>query len=198
MSKVVGLTGQSGAGKTTVSDAFAAKGFAVINCDITARSVTRDGSDCNKELAGIFPKCFDENLRLDRKKLAEEVFADREKLEKLDNTIYPYIIKAIKDEIGILSERYDYILLDAPTLFEAGADKLCDIIVSVTAEENIRFERIKKRDRIDDELIKKRFSSQHTAEFFRENSDYVIENNSDISVTSETAAEIIDKIKGSN
>ena len=61
---VVGLTGQSGAGKTTISDAFRENGFEIINCDIVAREVTQAGSECCKELAKLFPSCFDENYCL--------------------------------------------------------------------------------------------------------------------------------------
>ena len=198
MSKIIGLTGQSGAGKTTVSDTFRNNGFAVINCDITARKVTETGSDCNKELSSFFPCCFDEQFTLDRQKLAKEVFSDKNKLKKLDAIIYPHIISEIRNEIKLLSDEYEYIVLDAPTLFEAGADRLCDIVVSVTAEEKIRFERIKKRDNIDEKLIEKRFSSQHTEEFFEKKSDFIIRNNSGISDAVKDTLNVIEKIKGRN
>lgn len=74
---VVGLTGQSGAGKTTISDAFRKNGFEIINCDIVAREVTNADSECCKELAKLFPSCFDENYSLDRQKLGEIVFQIR-------------------------------------------------------------------------------------------------------------------------
>lgn len=72
---VVGLTGQSGAGKTTISDAFRKNGFEIINCDIVAREVTQAGNECCKELAKIFPDCFDDGFALDRRKLGEIVFS---------------------------------------------------------------------------------------------------------------------------
>ena len=61
---VVGLTGQSGAGKTTISDAFRENGFEIINCDIVAREVTNADSECCKELAKLFPSCFDRTILL--------------------------------------------------------------------------------------------------------------------------------------
>ena len=90
---IIGLTGQSGAGKTTVSKYFRQKGFAVIDCDIVARNVTRQGSCCNKELAEIFPQCFDESLSLDRQALAKIVFSNKDKLNQLNNIILPLISK---------------------------------------------------------------------------------------------------------
>lgn len=197
MSFVIGLTGQSGAGKTTVCDTLKESGFAIINCDLTARKVTSDGSECNRKLYYVFPMCFDDDLKLDRHKLANEVFSDKEKLQQLDNIIYPYIIKQINDEIKILSGQYDYIILDAPTLFEAGADKICDKIISVIADKDIRSERIHKRDKISSEEIEKRFSSQYDEKFFIENSDYIIRNNSDLENAVKQTKEIANAIKGS-
>lgn len=196
MSKIIGLTGQSGSGKTTVCDVFKNNGFGIINCDLISRNVTADGSQCNKVLSQIFPSCFNEDLHLDRQALAEIVFSDKNKLQKLDETIYPFIISDIKKTINLMSE-YEYIILDAPTLFEAGVNKMCDIIVSVVADEALRFERIKKRDGISDELINKRFSSQLGIEFFKANSDCIIENNEDKNYAVKQTQNVIKAIKES-
>lgn len=190
---VAGLTGQSGAGKTTVSDAFRENGFEIINCDLVAREVTNVGSKCCKELAKLFPSCFDENYALNRRKLGEIVFSDKNKLQKLNDTIYPFINKLIDEKI--ISAQSNFILLDAPTLFEAGADKLCSVIVSVVADYDIRLERITKRDGISAELAKKRFSSQHTVEFFKAHSDFVIENNGSVNDTYQKTCKVINTIK---
>lgn len=190
---VAGLTGQSGAGKTTVSDAFKENGFEIINCDLVAREVTQAGSECCKKLAKIFPDCFDNGFTLDRRKLGEIVFSDKARLQMLNDTIYPFINKLIDEKINAAQSRF--ILLDAPTLFEAGADKLCSVIVSVVADYDIRLERITKRDSISKELAKKRFASQHTVEFFREHSSFVIENNGTVNETYQKTCEVIKIIK---
>ena len=188
-----GLTGQSGAGKTTVSEAFRNNDFEIINCDLVAREVTQAGSECCKELAKIFPDCFDSSFALDRRKLGEIVFSDKAMLQMLNDTIYPFINKLIDEKINAANS--SFILLDAPTLFEAGADKLCDVIVSVVADFDIRLERITKRDGISTELAKKRFASQHTVEFFKEHSSFVIENNGTVDETYQKTCEVIKKIK---
>ncbi|WP_294588824.1 dephospho-CoA kinase [uncultured Ruminococcus sp.] len=190
---VAGLTGQSGAGKTTVSDAFKENGFEIINCDLVAREVTQAGSECCKKLAKIFPDCFDDGFALDRRKLGEIVFSDKARLQMLNDTIYPFINKLIDEKINAAQSRF--ILLDAPTLFEAGVDKLCSVIVSVVADYDIRLERITKRDSISKELAKKRFASQHTVEFFREHSSFVIENNGTVNETYQKTCEVIKIIK---
>lgn len=193
---IVGLTGQSGAGKTSVSKYFEKNDFAVINCDLIARNVTNAGSECNKSLVKIFPDCFDKSLTLDRTALAKIVFSDEKKLKFLNDTIFPFIIADINHEINrLISTGKKYILLDAPTLFEAGADSICDVIISCVAERNLRAERISKRDNISAELINKRFDSQKSEDFFRHNSDYIVENNKDESYAIKQCEEIIIDIK---
>lgn len=193
---IIGLTGQSGAGKTTVSRYFSGKGFAVINCDLVARNVTDTSSDCNKELAEFFPECFDEQYTLDRKALGKVVFSNSQKLRQLNDTIFPYITKEIQAEIkGLEDEGNEFIILDAPTLFEAGVDRICDCIISCMALEEIRAKRIAQRDKLPMEEILDRFASQKSEEFFRKNSDFIIENNSDERNAFLQCDEIIDNIK---
>ncbi len=193
---ITGLTGQSGAGKTTVSNVFKNKGFSVINCDLVARNVTKQGSDCNRELSKYFPECFDNNFVLDRQKLAKIVFSNKVSLQLLNATIFPYITKAIEAEIkNISSSGSEYILLDAPTLFESDADKLCDVIVSCIANRETRIARIALRDNIQKELIENRFDSQKTEKYFIEHSDYIIDNSKDKHFAELQCKEIIKKIK---
>ncbi|MBR1562929.1 MAG: dephospho-CoA kinase [Ruminococcus sp.] len=196
MSIIVGLTGQSGAGKSTVCETFREEGFAIIDCDNVARQVTEAGSDCNRELAEHFPDCFDKSFTLDRAKMASIVFSDREKLALLERIEFKYITERIDVLIEELSKISDYILLDAPTLFEAGVDKLCKVIVAVVSDEELRLERIMKRDGISREQTLKRFYSQHDEAFFREHCDYVIDNDRDLSYACEQARKAARQIKG--
>lgn len=179
---VVGLTGQSGAGKTTVCRIFEDNGFAVINADTVAREVMKRGSACLEKTAELFEGILTPEKELDRRKLAEIVFSDKEKLTRYEAVIYPYITERIKNYIN----EYEYneekfILLDAPTLFESGADGMCDVIVTVTADESLRLSRIIMRDGISEELARKRISSQQSDEFYTDRSDYVITNHGTIS-----------------
>ncbi len=175
---VVGLTGQTGSGKTTVCETFFKEGFAVIDCDKVARAVTVDSSECCKELSLHFPACFDEKLHLDRRALGKAVFKDKEKLEQLNGIIFPYINREIEARIVALAENgAGLILLDAPTLFEAGADRFCDVIVACTADKELRLERIMRRDGLDRLTASERIDSQLSEEFFRSRADYIIENN---------------------
>lgn len=179
---IIGLTGQSGAGKSTVSRALSLQeGFYVIDCDKIARQVTEDGSLCNAEIKKHFPEAVSQKLVLDRRIMAQIVFSDNAKLREYEAVIYPYITHVVNECISVLcSYGYEVIILDAPTLFEAGMDRICDKIISVTADKAKRAERIKQRDGISDEMIEKRFSSQKDEAFFRQNCDYILCNDSDI------------------
>ena len=99
---VVGLTGQTGAGKSTVSKVFAANGFAVINADHVARSVVEKGSRCLAEIEDFFGSgVINEDGTLNRKALAAIVFSDKNKLETLNTITYPYITSSILKKIRI-------------------------------------------------------------------------------------------------
>lgn len=194
---VVGLTGQSGAGKTTVCKVFDESGFAIINADKISRMVMEKGTPCLAEVTECFGKdILREDGSLDRQKLADIVFGDDEKLRQLNAISHPYITSEILNMINKYgSEGRRYVLLDAPTLFESRADDFCDLIISVTAPEKLRAERIAARDGITGDQIKERFSSQHTEEYFVNHSDFIIKNHGAVSELIEKAREVAEKIK---
>jgi dephospho-CoA kinase len=193
---IVGLTGQSGAGKTTVCDTFEKSGFVIINADIVAREVMSNGSECLNETVSVFGDILLEDGTLDRKKLAGIVFSDSDKLSIYENIIFPYIIASIRDKIEVYKrEKYDYLLLDAPTLFESKADKLCDIIVSVIADRDIRLNRILKRDSITLHEAESRLNSQKNDDFYMGKSDYVIKNNGSLSELENNTMDVVNSIK---
>lgn len=197
---IVGLTGQSGAGKTTVSSIFQSYGFQVINADLAARRVMEKGQPCLAETAAAFGSdILDENGCLKRKRLAKIVFTDKSRLERLNSITFPHIIGLIENQIDEYRRNgAEYVLLDAPVLFEAGADRLCDIIVSTAADIEIRTERIIRRDNIDRKAVLERFSGQHTADFFKENSDFIIENNGSHAELEARTKEVIGRILENN
>lgn len=184
---IIGLTGQSGAGKTTVSKQFAESGFCVIDADDISRNVSKR-KDFLAEVCELYPECVtDEGL--DRKKLANIVFNDKKALDEYTSLIYPYITCEVFDIIKHhKSHGEKLILLDAPTLFESGLDAICHLIVSVTAPLEAKIERLLKRDGIPYEMIYSRLSSQNTESFFACRSDYLISNDS-------TADDLYDRVK---
>ncbi len=178
---VIGLTGQTGAGKTTVSRMLSERGFAVVDADICSHRVTEKGRPCLKDIAGAFPEnVITAQGELDRAALGTIVFNDMEKKKLLESIIFPYIEKEIADELNAAFLRgADAAVLDAPTLFESGADKNCNRIIAVTAPKDIRLKRIMERDGIGEAEALSRIGSQLSEEFYSEHADYIIENASD-------------------
>lgn len=195
--KIYGLTGMSGAGKSTVSDSFKKAGFFIIDCDRIAREVVRKGEPCLDKLQQLFGNgVITDDGELDRRAMGNIVFTDAEKLKLLNVTIYPYITY----KVITMSENADsgFVLLDAPTLFESGIDFICDGVVSVTCDKEKSVERIMLRDNISRESAENRLSSQHDAEYYKSRSNFCIENNGDLDTLRANAEDTARKIINGN
>ena len=193
---VIGLTGQTGAGKSTVSKVFVQNGFRLIDADAISRHVVARGSHCLADLQ----ECFTDAIltpdgELDRKVMASIAFSDHRKLEMLNTIMYPYIVGEILRMIHRFSQQnHKLILLDAPTLFESRADDFCDLIISVVAKPELRMQRIMERDHISEKAAQQRMEMQLTEEFFRLHSATVLENNSSFSELWDAAQELSAKL----
>lgn len=175
----VGLTGQTGAGKSAVSALLRRVGFEVIDCDEVSRAVAKKGGPALRALVRAFsPDILTKEGELDRRALGRIVFFDPTALALLNQTIFPYIVRRIEEMRAGLKEKGEtLVILDAPTLFESGADALCDYIVGVCADESLRKARIIARDDLTENEALSRMASQHTEAFFREHCHSIIENN---------------------
>lgn len=174
--RIFALTGMSGAGKSTVCKCFSDNGFYVIDCDKSARDVVEIGRPALKELREkLSDKIICEDGSLDRRMTAELIFNDEKKRKLFNRIIYPYITYNIVCKIK--SSESNKILLDAPTLFEAGLQGMCEKIISVCADPEICVSRIVERDSIPVELARARLNSQHDIDFFKRKSDFCIINN---------------------
>ncbi|MBQ1370252.1 MAG: dephospho-CoA kinase, partial [Clostridia bacterium] len=134
---VIGLTGQTGAGKTTVADGLRHFGYQVIKADEIARLVTEKGSPVLQELAAVFGQdILKEDGTLDRALLAERAFATPEETKLLNGVTHPEILRLINKKInGAFFDGYEGVILDASQLFESGLNERCTLVVSVVAPE---------------------------------------------------------------
>lgn len=173
---IVGLTGPTGAGKSTAVKVAKELGFFCIDADKVARKATEIGSPLLPLLVSEFGDILNADGSLNRTKLAEVGFSDKSKTETLNKIMLPYIISLIENIIIKSDSRL--ILLDAPTLFEAGADKICNKTVGVLADRQKRKKRILLRDNMTDELAEKRINAGKQDSFYTENCDFIIYNNS--------------------
>lgn len=177
--RLIGVCGRSGSGKGVFCDEARKRNIKVIDCDALYHKMVSKPSQCLDDIAHEFGDKFIKNHALDRKSLAEEVFSDKEKLKRLNRITHMHITDEIF-RIIYESQNESYIILDAPTLFESGLNKYCDIIVGIIANDEICIERILKRDSITYEMAQKRLESQKSLDFIVENSDALIYNDGDI------------------
>lgn len=174
---VVGLVGPSGAGKSTVARLLSEKGFQLVDCDgLTRRDDVYDAA-CVEALARAFGPEVAPGGRLDRRELARRAFRGDAGVKLLGEITFPPIIRAIRREVAGCSGP---VLLDAPTLFEAGLDSMCRRILAVTAPVGIRLRRVMERDGLDEGRVLERFAAQHPDSYYTERADFVVENSGDM------------------
>lgn len=174
MTKIIGLTGGIGSGKTTIAGYFKEMGIPVYIADDGARNVMQS-DHVIKEIKEVFGEELFENNILNRAKLAEIVFNDSDKLAKLNAIVHP----AVKQDFELWLKQYtnsSYVIYEAAILFESGRYKDCDFIISVTAPEEIRIERVLKRDNTTREQVLSRMQMQWKDEDRISRSNFVINN----------------------
>ncbi|MBQ2899442.1 MAG: dephospho-CoA kinase [Oscillospiraceae bacterium] len=180
MANIIGLTGQTGAGKSTVREIFYKKGAAVIDADSVAHGITDSNLDCIYDIVCRF-SCLvlDEKGKINRKALGKRVFSDKKELEALNRIIFPYILDEIEHLVlSHIAAGVENIIIDGATVIESGCGKMCDVLVSVVADPETRMTRIIKRDGITKADAERRIRAQKPEEFYTERSDFVIRNDS--------------------
>ena len=180
---VIGLTGCTGSGKGCVGQCFLSYGINTIDTDMVSREVCRKGSPCLSELTDCFGKCIlNDDGTLNRKKLAELAFSDADKHKKLNSITHKHILDDVRKWLNVCEANGDAAaIVDAPLLYESGFDKECDIIIAVIAPKETRVGRIRLRDGITVAEINARMSKQTEDEFYTQNADFIIVNDSTVS-----------------
>lgn len=197
MAEVIGLTGQTGAGKSTVRKLLKAKGAEVIDADFVAHEVADNNLSCLTDIVEHFScMVLDEKGKLNRRALGRIVFSDRKKLALLNKIMFPYIVSAIKGQVTAYEQAgAQIIVIDGATLIESGCAKMCSVLVSVTADEETRLTRIIHRDGISKRDAVRRVSAQNPEEFYIKASDYVIKNNGTPGDLERAAEKVLDEIE---
>ena len=173
---IIGITGGTGCGKTTLLDMIRARGGLILDCDAIYHELLQTDHDMLGAIESRFPGTV-EGGTLHRKKLGAIVFADPAALQDLNRITHA----AVKQEVlKRLETAPDLAAIDAIGLFEGDLAPLCDVTVAVTAPVELRVQRLMKRDGITEEYARSRIAAQHEEAWFRERCDYVLENSDTI------------------
>lgn len=190
---LIGLTGGIGSGKSTVSSYLKEKNYDVIDADEIARNILDRGTSTLSLVVEIFGKdiLFNDGS-LNRKKLGEIIFSDSSKKKLLEEITHKKIFKIIYEKIQYLqsNSKQSLIFLDAPLLFETDLNKLVDVVFLVDTEDQIRIDRVVKRDGLTRKEIMKRIDNQMSREDKIKKAEEVINN----SVSKEELYHQIDKL----
>ncbi len=163
MALTIGITGGIGSGKSTVCQIFKILGTPVFEADLVAKTLLDSNTEIRNGLVALFGKeIYGSNNRVDRKMLANLIFNDDLVLEQVNRLVHP----AVRNEFIRWSKIQDnkYIIHEAAILFETGFYKMMDYTILVSAPEELRIERVTKRENIKPEIVRERIAKQWTDE----------------------------------
>lgn len=197
---IIGITGSSGSGKSTVCDILKNKyNVKVINADKIARKLSEKGNEYLSDIVKEFGEdILLESKELNRAKLASIIYSDVNKKEKLNLITFKHVCKKIKEEIedSIKQDPNKTIGIDAPLLLEANLQELCDITIAViSADKELQIKRIIERDNIERQQAIDRLNAQQDNEFYTQRCDYAIKNNGTDEELEEQLKDIIKNIE---
>ena len=173
---IIGITGPSGAGKTSALRAAEKLGALVIDCDKLYHELLERGGDMMSELSARFPGAICSGA-LDRRALGAIVFSDKAALEDLSAITHKYVIAEANSIIsGFAAKGGTLAAIDAIALLESGMGEMCDYTIGVLAPADTRIKRITERDSISRELAETRVLAQKGDEFYIRGCDYIITN----------------------
>ena len=173
---IIGITGGTGCGKTTLLEMIRQHGGLVLDCDRIYHGLLQAGGEMVDRLAQRFPEAMEDGI-LNRKKLGTIVFSDPAALVELNEITH----SAVKAEVlRLLAGKPALAAIDAIGLFEGGLAELCDVTVAVTAPEEARIRRLMVRDSIPESYARARIAAQKKEDWFRQRCDYVLENDGEL------------------
>lgn len=195
--KIIGLTGRSGCGKSSVSAFFRREGFACIDADQVSRDVLQPGSPCLLPLQNVFGfDIVDENGVLDRRMLANRAFATPEGTRKLTEITHPEILSRIR-AAAVSAEKAGALLffVDGAVILGTPFEKECDRLVVVTAPYEQSVARICARDKISAEMARRRLDAQMPEEMLCAAADYLIHNDGSLADLELQCRRVLDSLR---
>lgn len=175
MTKIIGLTGGIGSGKSTVANYIASKGIPVYIADEEAKKIM-EREDVKQKIQNLFSESvLNDDTSLNRKKIAEFVFNNPEKLKELNAIVHPEVQFHFKNWLNKYKD-FPFVIKEVAILFETGGNKHCDKVILITAPEELRIERAMKRDNLTKKDILVRINNQLPDSKKKKWSDFIIDN----------------------
>ena len=173
---IIGITGGTGCGKTTLLNLIRQQGGLVLDCDAIYHELLKNDQSLLAAIDARFPGVVEDGI-LQRKKLGAIVFSDPAALQDLNRITHGAVKEAV---VKALSVQPKLAAIDAIALLESGLDRLCDVTVAVCAPEKDRIRRLMQRDGITREYAQSRIAAQHSNDYFRANCQYTLENDANL------------------
>ena len=174
MTKIIGLTGGIGSGKTTIANHLKSIGIPVYNSDDQAKKILYLPETIDS-LKSAFGNVVFINEWFDKDKLAKLVFNNPEQLKVLNQIIHPAVKVDFENWLKA-NKNSPLVIKEAAILFESGSYKDCDVIISISAPQEMRIQRVIERDHLTFDEVMSRINNQWTDEMRKNKSDYVIDN----------------------
>lgn len=183
---VIGLAGGIGCGKSTVAAEFAKLGAEVLDADTIVHELHGE-PEIIRRIAARFGDVLDADGKIDRKKLAAAAFVTEEDIKDLEAVLHPAVIKRTEDRISRLrrTQGQHVVVIDAPLLFEARLDRLCDEIIYVDVPQDERIKRVKESRGWTCQELKRREKRQKTLDYKQENADITFRNSAGVDQVAE-------------
>lgn len=171
---VIGLTGPTGAGKTTALTVLGEMGCEIVDCDALYYRLLQTDGAFRGRLKDTFGNIFDSDGQLNRAVLGKLVFENPKELSRLNAIIYPAVRAAVEARIEACTAHS--IVIDAINLMESGIGELCDFTVALTAPPEVRLRRIMARDGITEDYARSRMSAQKSDGYYKKHCTFLLEN----------------------
>ncbi len=198
MARVLGLTGGIATGKSTVS-AILSDRAAIVDADRLAREIVEPGRDAWREIVDLFgPESLREDQTLDRSYLRRVIFQDPPKRKRLEAITHPRIRALARQRIVERSRERDFVIYDAPLLFEAKIHYWLRPVLLVACRRDIQEQRLRMRDGLDDSDIQRHLKAQMSLAEKRRLADFVIENDGTLEELETTVAHVWEAVEATS
>ncbi|WP_235296024.1 dephospho-CoA kinase [Portibacter marinus] len=174
--KTIGLTGGIGSGKSFIAEIFKILGIQVYNSDINAKLLMSENKQLKNGIIKLLgKKAYHSDGQLNRELIAEKIFKNKSKLEKINNLVHPAVREDFQNFVK-KHKKHQYVINEAALFVENGSHKDFDHLITVVAPEEVRIERVMKRDGVNQEEVVERMQNQSSDESKMKVSDHVIFN----------------------